>query len=912
VSQPAAVTNRLSSLRADRDAALQAAHAACRDSTRLARLLTIVSAPASRERLLAELSELFASDVVALLQPAVSGWFSPLACVGLPDHLLAGPLFTTEPTSALRAMRDAAPVRVDGPDGDGDGQMDALLVEFGAKTAIWLPVRGVHGVIGVLVLARRQATPFSATDVELLNAMAARIGLGLEQTQRSALLERVVESSWEIARHLDESAVRTQAVLHFPKLVGADGAGLVLLEADGIARVVAQTGLPDELVQRWSRSGDQLASAAMMTGGQVFTTSDVRTLGRAGLVATDSPVRAVLVVPLLREERLQGLLYAVRWAPAEFSPEHVQIAKLYAGQVAAALGNARLYRSIRDSDARLRALIRSVSDVIAILGADGTISYASPATEAVWFCTPDDLLGTSLFEQVHPDDVPLLRGLLAQAVDQPSSTLTGSVRIGQTDAWRDFDVILTNLLDEPAVGGLVATFDDVTERKTFERELTKLAFQDPLTGLANRVLFQERVEHALSRGRRDGGTVCVLFADLDNFKVVNDSLGHAWGDEVLRVVADRLRGCLRACDTAARLGGDEFTILIEDLASPDDAVILAERIITSLRAPIRVQGRDVFVGGSMGIALGNPATDSPDDLLRKADLAMYQAKNGGKGRYAIFDAQLNVAAMQRLELETGLRRALEQDELRVYYQPIVSLADGRLIEVEALVRWQHPQRGLISPAEFIPVAEETGLIIRLGQWVLEEACCQLRAWHARFGQAAPRLVSVNLSARQFQHPALVGEIGAALDATGLDPSCVRLEITESELMRDAEGTIGKLHALKQLGVNLAIDDFGTGYSSLSYLKQFPVDVLKVDRSFVRGVSHDPHDAAIVRSIVALASAFGLSVTAEGIETADQMAALRALGAHRGQGYLFARPLDADNLERLIGSEAAQGRHTLAA
>ncbi|MFO1372544.1 MAG: EAL domain-containing protein [Candidatus Competibacteraceae bacterium] len=518
----------------------------------------------------------------------------------------------------------------------------------------------------------------------------------------------------------------------------------------------------------------------------------------------------------------------------------------------------------------------------------------------MWRCSAEALPGQSVFNRVHPEDADTLRDLLSQACEQPSSTLTGAVRLGQgQDAWRDFEVILVNLLDEPAVAGIVATYHDVTERKTYERELTKLAFRDPLTGLANRAYFRDRLRHELIRADAEGRSVAVIFFDLDNFKIVNDSLGHACGDQVLRVVADRVRACLRRDDIAARLGGDEFTILIEGVTAVDQVMPLANRLISDLHDPIRLEGRDLFVGGSMGIAISTPNQDSTDDLLRKADLAMYHAKSSGKGCYAIFDAQLNAAAIERLNLESDLRQAIEREELRVYYQPIVSLEDGRVREVEALVCWQHPRRGLVAPSEIIPIAEETGLIIELGRWVLEAACRQVRTWQRRYPGEPPLRLSVNLSARQFRYAALVSEIGVALRDSALEPSSLTFEITESSLIRDPVGTITKLQTLKDLGVRLAIDNFGTGYSSFGYLKQFPVDTLKIDRSFVQGIERDPHDKAIVRSVVALAEAFSLDVIGEGIETEEQAAQLRTLGCGRGQGYLFAPPLPADALETLL-------------
>jgi diguanylate cyclase (GGDEF)-like protein len=433
-----------------------------------------------------------------------------------------------------------------------------------------------------------------------------------------------------------------------------------------------------------------------------------------------------------------------------------------------------------------------------------------------------------------------------------------------------------------------------------DKHLRYLAGTDPLTGLPNRTLFLNHLEQGLARAERWARPVGVLFLDLDNFKVINDSLGHQGGDLLLVEIARRIRACVRDNDTVARLGGDEFTVLVEDIEDENEATALAERVALALRQPVRLGEREIFVSASVGVALSRPGRDGPEALLRNADMAMYQAKANGKARHAVFDQSMEARALARLELETDLRHALERDEFRVFYQPITALADGHIAEVEALVRWEHPVRGMVSPDEFIPIAEETGLIVALGQWVLETACRQGARWRDAHPEEPP-IMSVNLSGRQFQHPSLVADIRDVLLRTGLTPRALKLEITESVIMHDAEATIVALHELKELGIQLAIDDFGTGYSSLSYLKRFRVDTLKVDKSFVHGLGQDSMDTAIVRSVVALAKALNMDVTAEGIETHAQRAELLALGCDRGQGYLFARPLPAHELDPLLSN-----------
>ena len=446
---------------------------------------------------------------------------------------------------------------------------------------------------------------------------------------------------------------------------------------------------------------------------------------------------------------------------------------------------------------------------------------------------------------------------------------------------------------------IVAVIRDITERKGLEAQLTRLAYYDHLSGLPNRALFLDRLRQALARGERQGRAVTILFLDLDNFKVINDSLGHGVGDRLLAAVAERLRSTLRAGDTAARFGGDEFAVLLEDASVETHAREAANRIVRSLHASIAIDTHEISPSFSIGVAVSSSGCESPEDMLRHADLAMYRAKANGKAQYAVFDRAMATDAMDRLTLESELRQALARDQLSLEYQPIVDLATGRVVEVEALLRWDHPRLGRVSPARFIPVAEETGLIVPIGEWVLERACRRAQSWRTTMPNARDLIVSVNLSARQFRHPELVADVARIVRDTGLAPGALKLELTESVVMQHMSSAIATMQQLKALGARLAIDDFGTGYSSLSYLQRFPVDTLKIDGSFVHGFNRDRRDMAIVRSVIALARGLDLSVTAEGIETAEQLVELQALGCDYGQGYYLARPAPADAVDALL-------------
>jgi diguanylate cyclase (GGDEF)-like protein len=494
----------------------------------------------------------------------------------------------------------------------------------------------------------------------------------------------------------------------------------------------------------------------------------------------------------------------------------------------------------------------------------------------------------------------LWAGLFAGALTFPLLLVLLNL-VGQTVGNRLFESgLLVGILVMVAIGGMVGQLHELHERAQKQAdELKHQALHDPLTELPNRLLFSDRLTQALARAWRRKEPIAMLYMDLDNFKVVNDSLGHEVGDRLLIAVARRLRDRLRPEDTIARLGGDEFAILIEGVASVSDATTLAERIAQILSVPFPlVEGQEIVVTASVGISLSTPEAAPGEDaqenmLLRDADTAMYQAKANGKGRSEVFDKSMYSQALERLKLESDLRRALEQGELRVYYQPKVWLKTGEVFAMEALVRWEHPEQGLMLPSQFIPLAEETGLILPLRRWVLRESCRQARRWHDQLPDMPPLGVCVNLSAKEFEHRDLVEDVARNLRETGLDPSTLTMEITESILIEDVPRTVAVLDEVKSLGVKLGVDDFGTGYSSLSYLKRFPIDWLKIDQSIIEGLGQDPTDEAVITAAIVLAHALGAQVTAEGIMTSDQLGRLRALGCDAGQGFHFCEPRPSD-------------------
>ena len=551
----------------------------------------------------------------------------------------------------------------------------------------------------------------------------------------------------------------------------------------------------------------------------------------------------------------------------------------------------KLEQMLGSSEARFRSLVQNSASVVLILSPTGIIQYASPAL-ATWVGAGKllPLPGASCLALLHPDDVERFREFLTEAASAVGVSPVIEVRfVDELGGVRHIEAIATNLLADPNVGGVVLNTRDVTERKDLEQNLSHQAFHDALTDLPNRSLFLDRVGHALERAARQERLVAVLYLDIDNFKEINDSQGHDVGDQLLVTVADRLRLCVRMIDTVARFGGDEFTVLLEDAADMSVVIEVADRISKSLRDPIIISNQEVAATVSIGIAHNVNGQTSPQALLSAADIALYRAKNLGKARFAVFERGMTAPIHERLALEHDLKRAIEMGEIEVYFQPLVELESGFVCCLEALVRWHHPARGLLLPEDFVGLSESTGLIVKLGEQVLEQSCRQVKEWQSLDGSTPPLALNVNLSAYQFRHPTIVEDIIRILERSGLAPNNLIIEINESLIMENPAHAVIVLQAIKRTGIRLFIDDFGTGYSSLSFLKRFPVDGIKIDRSLIDGIERDEQQLSMVAAIVAAGQALHLNVIAEGIETIGQLAELRGLGCPNGQGHLFAAP-----------------------
>lgn len=794
-----------------------------------------------------------AGDLVWTFHTTVLRVELPYPSVADVFYLAAYPLFAAGLALMVHAR---APWR------DDAGLIDATIIATGAGVLSWIFfVSPQTDGLSLLEPGPAVTAAYPLTDVLLL-AVAARLVLG--------------------------GGARTTA---YYLLVG----GFIIL----LASDVAYTAL---ILSGGYQSGDPIDAGWMVS--YLLIGAAALHPSMPSLTALTSPGRV-----RISRYRLGLLISASLTAPAalliqDLRGEEIDVLVIFAGSVILfvlvssrmATLAAELHRN--RGEARFRSLVQNASDAIMILDAEGNALYASPSVERFTGHSPKDLLGEDIFEMIHPEDEIRARRFLTECISDSATDQKAQFRCRRADgSWRHLEATAANLMDDPNVGGVLLTARDVTKRVALEEQLRHRAVHDPLTGLPNRALFMDRLKHALERSARYSLSTAVLFLDLDDFKVVNDSLGHEAGDELLVCLAGRFGSCLRSVDTVARLGGDEFAVLLEDVSGVDEATAAAGRILAEIGEPVDLRKQKVFTTASVGITMSAAEISSPEEMLKDADIAMYEAKSRGKGHYEVFGSGMKDRILKRLQLESEMHRALREGEFRLYYQPSVSLEDETVTGFEALVRWNHPTRGILSPAEFIPVAEESGLILQIGSWVLREACRQTREWQRMRPADSPLTISVNLSARQFRQPGLALEVAEVLIETDLSPADLVLEITETVAMDDSRTSRETLQKLKDLGTKLAIDDFGTGYASLSYLQNFPVEVLKIDRSFVNKMADDPKSASIVTTVISFANSLGLGVVAEGIETEEQLARLKELGCPVGQGYHFSKPLPKNEAQR---------------
>jgi diguanylate cyclase (GGDEF)-like protein/PAS domain S-box-containing protein len=753
----------------------------------------------------------------------------------------------------------------------------------------------------------------TATIVLFLLVVLRMAGL-IRNQEESAVRERALRQAGQaLVTATSKDGIHAAAMEATLALAGADAAVRICEGNDtGMFTVVSATGgTGDPIGAKTHLSEIRDSRRERLLANQMYTSKTSDSGARDTMKLPVTPEGITLVAPLFIRDELRA--FVVVASPNPMPRTVVDSLVALSSQVALALESAALTEDLvmQQSEKRFASLVQNSSDIVTVLDPDTSVRYASPSAQRVLGFSPEALEGTRFIDLVHPDDKTRVMSFLTSASGEGETGLMEFQVASHDGSYLVAEVLRTNLLHDDNVRGIVLNTRDITERKQLEEQLRHQAFHDSVTSLANRALFNDRVEHAIERQERDGKPIAVLVMDLDDFKTINDSLGHAAGDALLFEVGERLKECLRAADTAARLGGDEFAILLEDGGDGIQAVDVADRVMQMLEAPFYLEDKEVFVRASVGIAVVDAETAAEgetlrnaEELLRNADVAMYMAKERGKGRYQVFEPAMHDTALKRLEMKADLQRALEHEEFELYYQPVIELGSGRISGVEALIRWIHPVRGMIPPLEFIPLAEETGLIVAIGRWVLREACRTAVLLHDLYPGEPPFHMAVNLSARQLARPEIVDEVRAILQETGLDPRALTLEITESVMMQDMDLSIQRLTDLKSLGVQLAIDDFGTGYSSLNYVRRFPVDILKVDKSFIDGVSEGGESSALTAAVIELAGILNLKPVAEGIERTDQLERLLELKCDFGQGYLFAKPLPSVDLNALLAERAA--------
>ena len=871
-------------LREEAAAATAAARNAYRETARLIRLLTVVGEPASAEtlveRTLDTLSDVFSAAVAAVVR-IVAGQVEIVTACGIPEDTDASSRRT--PVSALAAALPALfrPGWLElGPQSPAAVPVIAALRP---RSIAWAPMGDADRDATLLVLFRVDDEPFSDADVQTLGSVARHLHDSVETAEQRASLEGLARLGQRLTHHLALEPLLQEAAELLRQITGTDTA-LVATLHDGELEHRAASGLSAGEVAAWPAEPAAVAVRRSACSGEAFV----------GATAGPERPTAVLGLPVLREGVPVALLSVTRAGNLPF-PRHVsEVATVFADHLGAALTNARLYRALAGSEATMRVITDAISDMVAVVDRTGILRYASPSFERMLSLRPDALVGRHIADFVHHDHRDRFTAMIGHADQAPVEEFL--VRDGR-GGWTWVETACQ--VGPSAVTDVVLSSRVIVRRKELERELRHRATHDPLTGLANRELVRQRLESALCA---DGGHgVGLLFCDLDHFKSVNDRLGHEAGDQLLQQVSARLLRCVRDGDLLARLGGDEFVMVLRDASVLDDVDRVGQRVLAELTEPFLLRGEQVSIGASVGGVLGQPGRTTAEALLRDADAAMYGAKGGGRGRLALFDDEAARRSLEHLSLRSELSGALERGELALEYQPIVLLDSGRVVAFEALLRWTHPRLGSISPQVFIPLAEETGAIIPIGGWVVEEASRQLAEWQRLSGR--PELaMSLNLSVVELWDPDVVVRALAAADRAGVDPARICLEITENHSLSVA--ALEQVRELRRAGFRIALDDFGTLQSNFDRLRQFSVDHVKIDKSFVAGLVTDPVDQAAVRATMVIGAALAVDVVAEGVETEEQRSELLRAGCRLGQGYLFDRPLPPHAARALLASDHA--------
>jgi diguanylate cyclase (GGDEF)-like protein/PAS domain S-box-containing protein len=697
------------------------------------------------------------------------------------------------------------------------------------------------------------------------------------------------------------NAVAREALALAVQTLGADLCELLETVPSGEAlRLRVGLGFRAGLVGRAIVDGRAAAQAGFVLRlGEPVIIEDLARESRfvPAALLRDHGATSGIAVPIPTRAGLFGVLGAYTLAPRRFDDDDARFLQALAQLLGLAVDHERSRGELRDRERRFRALIERSADAILLMDPEGTILYAGPSISDVLGYRTEEFEGRRIQSFLHPDDVRRVKRLVGDLLRAPGNSVATECRVRHGNgSWRWAEGVVTNLLHDPAVRAIVGNYRDITERKRADARLHHQATHDALTGLPNRTLLVDRLGRSIAHASRRQTGIAVVYVDVDGFKRVNDALGHAAGDRLLAIVAERLRACVRNADSVARVGGDEFVIALEGIGRPEDVAAIAKKILDLVALPVDIGGHRLHITVSLGVSLFPGDGVDPETLLKNADHALYLAKDRGRNTYQLCTPELNRRSLERLQLEKALRRAIERQELEVQYQPEFDARSGGLIGVEALVRWRHPEAGLLLPEEFIPLAEDTRLILPIGEWVLRVACQQVGRWRAA---GVPKLrLAVNLSGLQFQQQDLPGTIRRALEEAGSEPGSVEIEITESVAMRDAEAARALMKELRDLGVRIAIDDFGTGYSSLAALQRFPIQTLKIDQSFVAGIGVDGK-SALITAIITMAHSLGLDVVAEGVETASQLAFLKQRDCDAVQGFYLGPPVPAEELARLL-------------